>query len=144
MTFPFPYNEVMKVPRELPSRPDVPRGGDHHKDHQIFPSQKPAKSKACFAIKDREKNKNRRRVDKAEYTFAQAGECRADPEPGEPSPSLTAALIAAQRTEDPASQERADERLRHDNAGKQECTAAAEINKTCNETVPVPRKFFPN
>src|SRR5438552_2089830 len=57
---------------------------------------------------------------------------------------MTPALITAQRAEDRARHERADERFRHDNAGEQKCTAAAEINQTCNESAPVIRKLFPN
>src|SRR6516165_3684436 len=122
MTLPFPCDNVMKVPREFPFRPDVPRSCDQKEDSQIFPSQKRAISQACFAIKHRQQKKNRRRINNAEQTFAEASEGRANPEAGEPSPSVPPSLITAQTAEDRARHERADERFRHDNAREQKCT----------------------
>src|SRR4029077_5255119 len=57
---------------------------------------------------------------------------------------MTPALITGQSAEDRGGHERADKGFRHDNAREQKCTAATEINETCNETAPVVRELFPD
>ena len=66
---PFGPDQIMKVMREMPLRPDVPRRHDQKKNHCIFPPQQRAKSYPRFAIKNREQNKNHSGVNDAEQAF---------------------------------------------------------------------------
>ena len=57
---------------------------------------------------------------------------------------MTPTLITANRAENRARDECADERFGHYNAREQKCAAEAEINQTGNEAAPVISELFPN
>ena len=52
MTQPFRADQVTKVIRKMPLRPDVPRRDDQTKDQQVLPAQERAKAHACLSIED--------------------------------------------------------------------------------------------
>ena len=57
---------------------------------------------------------------------------------------MTPSLITAHAAKNRARDERADERLGHDDAPEQKCAAEAKINQTGHEAAPVIREFLPN
>src|SRR5439155_7602440 len=99
MTPPFGTDLIPKITREMPFRPNMPGSNNQKKDCHIFPPQKRAIPKPCFAIENRQYYKNRRRIKDAEQTFAQACEGRANPKAGEPGAPMPPALVTAHSTE---------------------------------------------
>ena len=94
MPDPFRADQVTKISRIVVLRPDAPWATIKQKSRSIPSAGAREIGRALLDRRLRAK-KNRDRINDAEKTFGQAGECRTNPEAGEPDPSIAPALITA-------------------------------------------------
>ena len=103
-----------------------------------------AEAEARLSIQQREQQKNRCRANQTVQTLSQASERRAEPKTEEPEAAKTPALITAHTAENRSGDERAENRLGHNDPSEQKGAARAEINQTSQETAPIIGQPFSN
>src|ERR1700730_12060978 len=114
----------------MPFRPELPRQNHQQKERDITPVQQNAETHARFAKEDGEQRNDRCRVDETMNTLGQTSERTTNPETEKPMPATMSILVPAQRAKDRAGDNRAEDRLGHDDPRQKECPAGTKINQS--------------